>query len=436
MELQTKRQRQLSRRAVIGLISTMAIGGMAYGASRGNSAQASGKRSLTGADRLAADGFSPLSGKRAGLVTNHTGRIGRERLIDVMVRTPGVKLAAILTPEHGLSGSVEAGAKVAGGRDSDTGIPVLSLYGQTQKPTPAMLAGLDILVFDMQDIGTRFYTYISTMGLAMQAAAEAGLPFVVLDRPNPLGGSDVSGYVLEKPFASFVGRYEIPIVHGLTVGELARMVKGERLLPGLERLALDVVAMDGWRRSMRWPETGLPWLATSPNIPTFETALAYAGTGLFEATAASEGRGTDAPFLTIGHPSIDAVAIAARLAGVNLPGARLDAVRFTPRPVPGVATAPRFAGREIAGLRLSITDVNRYQPVETGIHLLAAVANDLAARGGTRLVADSKVFNRLAGTARLAEMLGLRQSADAIIASWQDETAAFKARRAPYLIYS
>ena len=199
-----------------------------------------------------------------------------------------------------------------------------------------MLDGLDVLTFDLADIGTRFYTYISTMGLCMQAAAAARLPFVVLDRPNPLGGRYVSGFVLEKAHASFVGRYPIPIAHGLTTGELASMIHGERLLPGLTRLSLDVVALDGWHRDMLWPATRRPWLATSPNIPTFETALAYPGTGLFEATTASEGRGTDAPFLLLGHPDIDAASVARTLGQANLPGASIARRALSsPRHCPG-----------------------------------------------------------------------------------------------------
>jgi uncharacterized protein YbbC (DUF1343 family) len=390
---------------------------------------------VTGAARLAADGFAMLRGKHVGLLTNHTGRVGNERLIDVMARAPGVTLAAILTPEHGLSGAAEAGAKVAGGTEPATGIRVHSLYGSAYKPTPEMLAGLDVLVFDMQDIGTRFYTYISTMGLAMQAAAEARLPFVVLDRPNPLGGEYVSGFVLEKAFASFVGRFEIPIAHGLTVGELARMIKGERLLPGLDRLFLDVARMDGWRRDMRWPETGLPWVATSPNIPTFETALAYAGTGLFEATIASEGRGTDAPFLLLGHPAIDAATIARAIESAGLTGVRVVPAEARPRAIRGVATSPRFRDRTIPAVRLTITDAGRFRPVETGIHLLTAFGRELRAGGAGSLVTDLRAFQRLAGTSRLLEALETSAPPEAIIASWQGEVARFRERRARYEVY-
>ncbi|MDX2156035.1 MAG: DUF1343 domain-containing protein [Hyphomicrobiaceae bacterium] len=389
----------------------------------------------TGAAQLAADGCATLAGRRVGLLTNHTGRVGTERLIDVLARAKGVTLAAILTPEHGLSGTAEAGAKVSDGIDAATGVRVHSLYGSGYKPTREMLAGLDVLVFDMQDIGTRFYTYISTMGLAMQAAAAAGLPFLVLDRPNPLGGDYVSGFVLEKPFASFVGRFEIPIAHGLTAGELAGMIKGERLLSGLDGLALEVAAMQGWRRQMRWPATGLTWIATSPNIPSFETALAYAGTGLFEATVASEGRGTPEPFLLLGHPAIEGAAVADRVNRSALPGVRIEPRRFRPRALPGVATNPRFRDRDIPGVRLVITDADAFAPVETGVHLLAAFAEALRAKGEAPLVNDTKPFNRLAGTGRLAAAIDRGAMADGIVESWSAEVARFRARRARYLLY-
>ncbi len=260
----------------------------------------------TGADRLAASGFAALAGKRVGLITNQTGRVGDEHLADALSRAPNLKLAAIFAPEHGFRGQAEAGASVRSGRDAKTGVPIHSLYGATRKPTQAMLRGVDVLVFDIQDVGARFYTYISTMGLAMQAAAAARIPFVVLDRPNPLGGEYVSGFVLEPPCRSFVGQYPIPIVHGLTVGELARMIQGERWLDGLEALELSVVEMQGWRRSMRWPQTQREWVATSPNIPSFEAALVYPGIGIVGEAEVSEGRGTPTPFSLFAAPWLDA----------------------------------------------------------------------------------------------------------------------------------
>jgi uncharacterized protein YbbC (DUF1343 family) len=259
-----------------------------------------------GAEVLAASEFARLAGKRVGLVTNQTGRVHDEHLADLLARSPGTKLAVIFAPEHGFRGAAEAGATVKDGVDARTGVPVRSLYGALKKPTPAMLRNVDILVFDIQDVGARFYTYISTMGLAMQAAAAARLPFLVLDRPNPLGGEYVSGFALEPSLASFVGRYPIPIVHGLTVGELARMIAGESWLDGLGGLALDVVAVEGWQRSMRWPQTGRAWVATSPNIPTFDSALAYPGIGVVGELAVNEGRGTPTPFCLFGAPWLDA----------------------------------------------------------------------------------------------------------------------------------
>ena len=214
-----------------------------------------------------------------------------------------VRLAVIFAPEHGLRGLKEDGVQITAGADERTGIPVFSLYGNVRKPTPEMLRGLDLLLFDIQDIGVRFYTYISSMGLAMQAAAAAQIPFVILDRPNPLGGEYISGPLLEPAFISFTGAYPIPVAYGMTVGELATMIKGERMLPGLEGLDLRVIRMEGWHRVMKWPETGLEWVRTSPNIPDFETALLYPGICFFEGTDASEGRGTLEPFSVIGHPA-------------------------------------------------------------------------------------------------------------------------------------
>jgi uncharacterized protein YbbC (DUF1343 family) len=352
-----------------------------------------------------------------------------------MAEAADVTLAAVLSPEHGLTGNAEAGAKVVGGVDATSGIKVHSLYGSAYKPTQEMLSGLDVLVFDMQDIGTRFYTYISTMGLAMQAAAAANLPFMVLDRPNPLGGTYVSGFVLEPAFASFVGRFPIPIAHGLTIGELARMIKGERLLQGVDNLALDVISLSGWRRKTQWPGTSRPWVATSPNIPTFETALAYPGTGLFEATVASEGRGTQAPFLQLGHPAIDADAIVRDVAGAKLPGVRIAPTRVRPRAIAGAATTPRFRDRDIPAVEIAITNAARYRPVETGVHLLAAFQHSLATHGGGPLVTDAKAFDRLAGTDRLCRALARGVPAADIIAMWDHEVARFTERRAPYLAY-
>ncbi|MGD9785399.1 MAG: exo-beta-N-acetylmuramidase NamZ domain-containing protein [Hyphomicrobiaceae bacterium] len=390
----------------------------------------------TGADRLAASGFALLAGKRVGLIANHTARVGDEHLADLIARAPGVKLAAILAPEHGFRGAVEAGAKVGDDVDARTGAPVLSLYGATRKPTPQMLRGLDVLIFDIQDIGARFYTYISTLGLAMQAAAEAGIPLIVLDRPNPLGGLDVSGFVREPAFNSFVGQYPIPIVHGMTVGELARMIAGERWLDGLQALDLQVVEMLGWTRDLRWPATGRAWVATSPNIPTYASALAYPGIGVVGELAVNEGRGTPEPFTRFGARWLHAGEAARRLSAAGLPGVAFHAVRYRPRSIPHVATEPRFEGEDIGGVAIEIIDVDAYRPLEVGIHALVEVWRQAPAAVRDGLFPNPRMFRLIAGTERLVRMLRQGSRAEEIIASWHDEVERFRVQRRPYLIYA
>ena len=388
----------------------------------------------TGAAALAADGFAALAGKRVGLVANHTSRVGEHHLVDLMSKAANVRLMAIYAPEHGFRGTAVAGAAVRDGRDTATGVPVYSLYGATKSPTPAMLADVDMLVFDIQDIGARFYTYISTMGLAMQAAARHGIAFVVLDRPNPLGGEDVSGFVLEPLLRSFVGQYPIPIVHGMTVGELARMIKGERLLDGLATLDLQVIACRGLTRAMRWPTTRLPWVPTSPNIPTFLSALAYPGIGMVGETLVNEGRGTPRPFLQFGAPWLDAPRLVETLTRARLPGVRFEVVRATPRAIPAVALDPRFMGQEIAAVRLDITDVATYRPLEVGMHALAGLALQARMNGVSLLPMKPGMFNAMAGTTRLFRMLNAGTNGADIIADWQSEVTRFRQRRLPYLV--
>lgn len=388
----------------------------------------------TGAAALVERGFDLLDGKRVGLVANHTARVDTAHLIDLIAAAPNVKLTALFGPEHGLRGTADAGEKVADGRDERTGIPVYSLYGETRKPTPDMLRDAEALVFDIQDIGARFYTYISTMGLAMQAAAEQGIPFVVLDRPNPLGGNYVSGFMLEPEHASFVGQYPIPMVHGMTVGELARMIRNESMMEGLDDLDLHVVEMEGWRRKMLWPDAGLPWIPPSPNIPDFETAVVYPGAVFFEATAASEGRGTRQPFVQVGAPWLNGQAAADSLNARNLPGVRFEAVSFAPTSIPGMASRPKLEGQALEGIRHILTDAQAFQPVETGIHVLDVFWRQ-ARTMQEELVNRPASLARLAGTQRLLDLLQQGASPEAIAASWERETAAFREARAASLIY-
>lgn len=390
-------------------------------------------RVRTGADVLAGSSFDHLAGKTVGLIVNHTALVDGEHLINLMHAAPNVTVGAIFGPEHGLRGTAEDGEAVADGVDRLTGAPVFSLYGSARKPTPAMLEGLDVLVFDIQDVGARFYTYISTMGLAMQAAAEVGLPFVVLDRPNPLSGAYASGFILEPEQRSFVGQFEIPIAHGLTIGELATMIKGENLLPELENLVLEVIPMEGWKRDMQWPDTGRPWVPASPNIPHFETALAYPGTCFFEATSASEGRGTPQPFLQVGTTAVDGNRIAALLNEKSLPGVRFEGVEFTPGELPGMESAPKLNGEKIIGLGITVADHKSYLPVEVGIHILHAYYH--AAPSAEDFLTRPQWLARLSGTPKLLEMLRSSTTPEAIIASWQEEVAAFVQRSQPYHLY-
>lgn len=389
----------------------------------------------TGAAVLAESQFAALAGKTIGLVTNHTGRVGSNHLVDLIVATPRVRLGAIFAPEHGFRGTAEAGARVASSRDAKTGIPIFSLYGATKAPTADMLSGLDLLVFDIQDIGARFYTYISTMGLALQAAARASIPFVVLDRPNPLGGVGMAGFVLEPKYRSFVGQYPIPIVHGLTVGELARMTKGERWLADVAAADLQVIACRGWSRVMRWPDTGLPWIATSPNIPTFESALVYPGVGLIGETEMNEGRGTPIPFSQFGAPWLDAPRLAQELAAERLPGARFSAVRYTPHAIRHVAVHPKFANREIAGVRIGVSDVWQYLPLHVGIHALALLHAEARALREPLLPEKLGMFHAISGTARLQRLLARGARGADIVAAWQNEVSRFAERRRQYLLY-
>ncbi len=390
----------------------------------------------TGAETLVADGFAPLKEQRVGLIVNHTARVDTAHLIDRIHRAPNVELGVLFGPEHGLRGTADAGEKVADGVDDRTGAPIYSLYGTNRQPTAEQLDGLDALVFDIQDVGARFYTYISTMGLAMQAAAENDVPFIVLDRPNPLGGTYVSGFVREPEQTSFVGQYPIPIAHGLTVGELARMIQAEAMLPGLDALDLRIVELSGWDRAERWPATGREWIPPSPNLPTFETALVYAGACFFEATSASAGRGTQQPFRQLGAPWPEAArqALADTLNARGLPGVSFEPVSFTPESIPNMASSPRLEGTALQGIRYRVTDVDAFQPVEAGVHVLHAFYQQADAQGDS-LIARPEWLARLAGTPRLHTMLEDGAAPSAIIQAWTGEVETFRAQRQPYLLY-
>ncbi len=388
----------------------------------------------TGAEVLAAEGFDRLRGMRVGVIANHTSRVDGERLVDVLDRADDVELAAIFAPEHGVTGLADAGEVLDDGTDAATGVPVHSLYGAIRQPAPEMLADVDVVVYDLQDVGTRFYTYISTMGLAMQSAAAAGIPFVVLDRPDPLGGATVGGFTRDAEWESFVGLYPVPAAYGMTAGELALAIRGEGWLPGLDGLDLDVVELAGWRRGEMWPETGRAWVPPSPGLPTFTSALVYPGTVLFEATSLNYGTGTLFPFTTVGAPWIDADALAADLNARGLPGVRFDPVAYTPE-VNAMSSRPRLRGQALTGVRYDVTDPSAFRPVAAGVHVLEAVLRQADALGVPDVVDRPSALDRLAGTSRLRRRLLAGDGAAEIAADWSVEVDGFLARRAPYLLY-
>ena len=382
-----------------------------------------------GIEVLLDDSLHLVAGRRVGVVTNHTGLSvgpGGELLhtIDRLFERPDVELVAIFGPEHGYRGEAEAGVHVESGQDPATGLPVHSLYGAAsrRKPTPEMLEGIEVLVFDIQDIGARYYTYVSTMALAMEAAGEAAVPFVVLDRPNPIDGVTVQGNVLDPAFASFVGMFPVPMRHGMTTGELARLFVGEF---GID-VELHVVPADGWRRDMPFEETGLPWVPPSPNIPDVVSALHYTGTCLFEGTNLSVGRGTDRPFQQVGAPWLDGAALSRRLNARGIPGVRFEAARFTPES-PGDG---KFEGVPVEGVRFVALD-GAYDPTYAAV---AALEEALRMSGDDWAWRESH-FDRLAGTDRVRLALTSGSAADEVVEGWAQQLQAFRELRAPYLIY-
>jgi len=326
-----------------------------------------------GAENLVDHHLEDLQGKNVGLVMNPTARIGETHVLDSLLAL-NVNITALYAPEHGFRGEAGAGEKIEDGVDQESGLPVYSLYGDTRKPTQEMLDGTDLLIFDMQDVGARFYTYIATLGLVIEAAAEAEIPVWVLDRPNPAGGDYVSGWILEEEFESFVGAYPIPVAHGLTMGEIAMMMVGENWIDFELKPDIRVIEMTGWEREMKWPETGLDWIPPSPNLPTFEHAFLYLGNVFYEGTTLSEGRGTDDPFLTMGDPS------------TNLGEEELESLRelsssisvtpteFTPRSIPGVAPTPKHQDVLCRGIFVQAESFD-FDPVRTGLQIFATVLN-------------------------------------------------------------
>ncbi len=390
---------------------------------------------VPGSGTLLRDGFGALEGMTLGLIVNQTSVVNGTHLIDLVNDSSAVDLGAIFAPEHGVRGTADAGEVIDDEIDASTGAKIFSLYGETRQPTAAMLVGLDALVYDLQDVGARHYTYISTMGLAMQAAADVGIPFIVLDRPNPLGGDRIEGPVLEGGLLSFIGQYPIPSVYGLTAGELALMIKGEQWLGGLDELDLGVVEMENWQRDMLWPDTGLEWIAPSPGLPTFESALVYPGTVLIEATSISYGNGTLQPFTTVGALWLDGAVLAEELNELQLPGVTFEPIVYVPTVIPNMAPSPRFEGQELSGVRIEIMDPANYSPLSTGLELLGAIEAEASRQGLGSVIDRGQVFDLLTGFRQLRTDLASDRVLAELLSELEPALDQFRKLRQPYLLY-
>jgi uncharacterized protein YbbC (DUF1343 family) len=363
-----------------------------------------------------------VRGKRIGLITNHSA-IDRARAsaIDLVAAHKELKLVALLAPEHGIRGDLQAGVKVVDEKDAKTGVPVYSLYlAEDRGPTPEMLKDVDVLVYDLQEVGGRTWTYVSTMALSMQAAVKKGIPFVVLDRPNPIGGEIVEGALLDPKFQSFVGMYPIPARHGMTVGELATLFNQKHGIGA----NLIVARVRNWRRSQWQDSTGLPWINPSPNLRSLAALTSYPGSVYFEGTNIAEGRGTDRPFEQVGASWLNAPGVASTMNGMGLPGIRFDAITMAV-----AATAGKFPGQTIPAIRFVITDRLSYRPVRTSLLLIDTIRRQHPTEFAWRPSID-----RLTGSdkVRLAIDGG---RLEALLEDWDKEAQAFRVSRTPYLLY-
>ena len=387
----------------------------------------------TGIEVLKEQNFRCLEGKRVGLITNPTGvDNGMRSTIDILHEAPNVRLVALYGPEHGVRGDVHAGDHVTDQRDPATGLPVYSLYGRTRKPTPEMLEGVDVLVYDIQDIGCRSFTYISTLGLAMEAAAENGKELVVLDRPNPLGGLKVEGCLTEEDCASFVSRFRIPYVYGLTCGELALMLNGERMLKGGVQCRLTVVRMKGWKRSMDYAATGLQWIAASPHIPHAHSAFFYPASGILgELGYLSIGVGYTLPFQLFAAPWIEAERLARALNGLRVPGVVFRPIHL--RPFYSVGK-----GEKLQGVQVHITDYAR-APLSP---LQFLVMQEVARLWPERAVFDHadksrfEMFDKVCGSRRIRERFAQTNRWEDIRPYWEKDVEDFRRLSRKYLLYN
>jgi uncharacterized protein YbbC (DUF1343 family) len=376
---------------------------------------------LLGIDVLEQQGYALLQGKQVGLITNQTGLDSQGRsTADLLAKAPGVKLVALFSPEHGIRGKREAGQAIGDTIDPKLHLPVYSLYGAVQKPTPEMLNAIDVLVFDLQDVGARFYTYLTTMGLAMEAASQRGISFMVLDRPNPSGGSVLEGEVLDPRIHHFTAYFQVPVRHGFTAGEMAQWYNQTQKLG----LSLTVISMKNWTRDELWPETQLDFVPPSPNIRNANAAILYSGVGMFEATNVSVGRGTDSPFEQIGAPWMNGETLAKRLNDLHLSGVEFKAVTFTPN-------GDTYMGQSCFGVHLTILNANAVRPVDLFVQV-SCVLRELWPKD-YQLRWDEVA--RVTGSSDFEHLYSENKPASQILALFHKSAEAFATARQPYLLY-
>ena len=391
----------------------------------------------TGIEVLRDRGFDILVGKRVGLVTNPSGvDSGLKSTIDILYKAPGVQLVALYGPEHGVRGDVYAGGKVSDTKDEATGLPVYSLYGATRKPTPEMLEGIDVMVYDIQDVGVRSYTFISTLGLVMQACAAKGIEVVVLDRPNPLGGNKIEGSYVEPGFYSFVSQYRIPYIYGLTVGEFAEFINEEGLNKGQkgtdvhQKCNLTVVPMEGWTRDMLYEDTGLPWVLPSPNIPFKDTPMYYAASGLCGELYGfmNIGIGYTLPFQLFGATWLDAVKLKAKLDSYNLPGISFRTIWFKP-------FSGSQKGQLVQGLQYFFTDYEKARVTETQFYVIQAVKELYPDKGAFEVISGYGLFDKVCGTDYVRLELSKGYKVADIQSFWRKDENSFRSLSQKYHIY-
>jgi len=385
---------------------------------------------LSGADVLISSKLNLIRNKNVAIVTNPTGILKNgTHLIDTLFSL-GIKIKALFGPEHGLRGVASAGKKINDGVDDKTSAPIYSLYGKHRQPTSEMLSDVDVIIFDMQDVGARFYTYISTMYYILKAAGENNKDVLILDRPDPIGGLRVEGPILDEKYKSFVGIAPLPIIHGMTIGELAEFFIGEKLVT-ISNEKVEVIKCENWKRAMYFDETGLPWVSPSPNIPNIETALIYPGICLLEATNVSEGRGTDKPFLNIGAPFIDAAEFTKSLVLSEVEGLDIKPVSFTPVSIKGKSENPKYKDQTCYGAEFIIRDRNSFSPLYLSINVLY----ELRRQYPNDFIINRKRMAKLYGNDNLFKLLNEGKTPDQIIAAWESELLKFNSKRKKYLLY-